>query len=169
MTTKPKPAPKPIPKPPVEHRTQIVAAARWGVQHTNDIHYTQDPRRHDFLHEPKHHLPMFTDCSGFCIWTYWVVGAPDPNSTNYKYVGDTETIAAAGKEIPISKVRPGDFCILGLDRALAFQHMVVVDDVSNLADLIVISHGSEQGPLTEHLNRDNRSKRFFQYKTTTPN
>lgn len=151
----------------IEHRTQILAAAQWGVSHTSQIHYTEDGRRGDYLKAPKHELPMWTDCSGFVTWCFWVAGAPDPSGLGYAYVGDTETLAKHGKGITLAQAHGGDLCILGLDGPLSGQHVVMIADISNPTNPLVISHGSEAGPLIERLNNDTRSKRFFQYVTTT--
>lgn len=150
-----------------EHRTQIVAAARWGVTETAQIHYSEGPNRASWLHAPKHQLPMWTDCSGFVSWCYWVSGAPNPGYKDWTLVGDTETLAAHGKEIKLSQAHAGDLCILGLNGPLSGQHVVIFDDMTNATNPLVISHGGESGPLVERLNNDPRSKRYFQYVTTS--
>lgn len=152
----------------VEHRTQIVAAAHWGAAHEPLIHYTQDYRRDDFLHLPQHQLPMWTDCSGFVSWCYWITGAPNPGGNDWSVIGDTVALAKhAHGEVGLPKVRPGDLCILGLEGPHSNHHVVIVADVTNPRDPIVISHGSEGGPRVLPLSYDRRSHRFFQYVTTS--
>lgn len=153
----------------VNHRTAIVSAANWASGNRRSIGYSENLTiRADFLHFPHFHLPFSTDCSGFCSWCYWTVGAPDPNGHAYHYIGDTESIAAWGHQITLAQTEPGDFCILGLELPLDDQHMVILVNKSNPANPTVVSLGDSQGPITIPLNDDVRSKRFFRVNTETP-
>lgn len=143
----------------VEHRTEIIKWARWGVANEKAIHY-QEIRPMPL----NNRLPLTTDCSGFVTLCYFLAGAPDPNGLNYNGQGYTGTLIGHGYQIILSKVHPGDVCILGPGNG---DHAVIISDISNPLNPFVISHGEESGPEVRHLNDDPRSKRFFQYVTTT--
>lgn len=138
------------------HRDALVKWAKWGVLHNAQIHYTQDTRRDDFLHGAKGHLPLWTDCSGFVTYCYWAAGLPDPSGLDYRYLGYTGTLLANaykhGKVLTnLALARPGDPIVIGPGTG---WHVTIC--IESGADPIVVSHGSEPGPLSEHQSYDHR-------------
>ncbi len=139
------------------HRAAVVKWARWGVAHNASIHYTEGQQRDDFLHAAHGHLPMSTDCSGSVTCWYWNAGLPDPSGLGYRYVGFTGTVLANaykhGKVTTnLAAARPGDPIVIGPGTG---WHMTIC--VQAGADPIVVSHGSEPGPLSEHQSYDRRA------------
>jgi hypothetical protein len=120
------------------------------------IHYTEGTARGDFLHRPKATLPMSTDCSGWVTYCHWASGLPDPSGLNYSYLGYTGTILANaykhGKVLTnLALAKPGDPIVIGPGTG---WHVTIC--VQSGADPIVVSHGSEPGPLSEHQSYDRR-------------
>lgn len=121
-------------------RARVVAVARWGVEHTSKIHYTQ--------HRPipmapagkLPSLPLYTDCSGFVTCCYRAADAPDPNGKAYNGAGYTGTLLERGEAVTVP--RPGDVVIYGGGTG---HHAAVI--VKGGADPLTVSHGSEAGPL----------------------
>lgn len=139
------------------HRDALVKWAKWGVLHNAAIHYTQDTRRDDYLHGSKGALPIWTDCSGWVTYCYWAAGLPDPSGFNYRYLGYTGSLLANaynhGKVLTnLSLARPGDPIVIGPGTG---WHVTIC--VQQAADPIVISHGSEPGPISIHQSYDSRA------------
>ncbi len=137
-------------------RSAIVNWARYGISHNSQIHYTQSTARDDFLHQPRGHLPMSTDCSGWVTQDYWAAGAPDCSGLAYRYVGFTGSILAFAYKhgrvfTDLSRARPGDPIVIGPGSGWHVTICLVAG-----ADPIVGSHGSEPGPLSEHQSYDRR-------------
>lgn len=138
------------------HRAALVKWAKWGVAHNPEIHYTEGPARDDYLHGAKGHLPLSTDCSGFVTYCYWAAGLPDPSGLHYAYLGYTGTLLANaykhGKVLTnLALARPGDLIVIGPGTG---WHTTIC--IESGADPIVVSHGSEPGPLSEHQSYDSR-------------
>ena len=121
-------------------REQIVAVARWGIQHEPQVHYQQS-RPIDGLLEARK-LPLHTDCSGFSTLCYAWSGAPDPNGLNYSGQGYTGTLLQQMRHIPKSAVQPGDLVVWG---APPGHHVALV--LESGADPMLASHGQEKGPI----------------------
>lgn len=121
-------------------REQIVAVARWGIQHEPEIHYRQS-RPIDGLHEARK-LPLNTDCSGFSTLCYAWAGAPDPNGLGYSGGGYTGTLLQNMRRIPKSAVQPGDLVVWG---AAPGHHVALVLEPG--PDPLLASHGQEKGPM----------------------
>jgi hypothetical protein len=121
-------------------REQIVAVAKWGIQHESQIHYQQS-RPIDGLHE-AHKLPLYTDCSGFSTLCYAWSGAPDPNGRSYSGQGYTGTLLQNMRKIPRSAVQPGDLVVWG---PAPGHHVALVLEAGD--DPLLCSHGQEKGPL----------------------
>ena len=139
------------------HRNAIVNWAKWGVGHNASIHYTEDTRRDDYLHGSKGHLPLWTDCSGWVTYCYWAAGMPDPSGLDYRYLGYTGTLLANAYKhgrvtTDLSRARPGDPIVIG--PGVGWHTTICVESG---ADPIVVSHGSEPGPLSEHQSYDRRA------------
>jgi hypothetical protein len=130
-------------------RARIVDYARWGAENTYQIHYAQ-VRPMDHLNKPQV-LPWYTDCSEFVTTIYHWAGAPDPNGFGYNGYGFTGTMLDHGVSIPLFQVKKGDVVIWG---APPGHHTAVfVEDGS--ADPLIVSHGSERGPLLLRLSQEN--------------
>jgi cell wall-associated NlpC family hydrolase len=121
-------------------REQIVAVARWGIQHETQVHYQQS-RPIDGLHEARK-LPLHTDCSGFSTLCYAWSGAPDPNGLDYSGQGYTGTLLQHMRKIPKSAVQPGDLVVWG---PAPGHHVALVLDIGD--DPMLASHGQEKGPI----------------------
>jgi len=131
--------------------------AKWGVAHNGSIHYTEDTRRDDYLHGAKGHLPLWTDCSGWVTYCYWAAGLPDPSGLDYRYLGYTGTLLSNAYKhgrvtTDLAQARPGDPIVIGPGNG---WHTTIC--VQSGADPIVVSHGSEPGPLSEHQSYDRRA------------
>lgn len=119
-------------------RAAIVKWARQGVHDEPSIHYAQiRPIPHAWR------LPFTTDCSGFVTLCYQLAGARDPNGLGYNGEGYTGTLLEHGETIPLWQAKPGDLVIWGW---FPGHHVAVIVDVSNPADVLLVSHGREQGP-----------------------
>lgn len=143
----------------VEHRTRIVAMAKWGANNKSAIHY-EEIRPMPLTNR----LPITTDCSGFATLCYYLAGCPDPNGFGYNGSGYTGTLIGHGKEIPLKKVRGGDLVIYGPGTG---DHVAVIIDTTIPSNPLAVSHGDENGPTVIRVFDDPRSKRYFQYVTTT--
>jgi cell wall-associated NlpC family hydrolase len=139
------------------HRALLVRWAKWGVAKNAQIHYTESTARDDYLHRPKGSLPISTDCSGWVTYCYWSAGLPDPSGLNYAYLGYTGTLLANaykhGKVLTnLALAKPGDPIVIGPGTG---WHVTIC--VQSGVDPIVVSHGSEPGPLSEHQSYDHRT------------
>lgn len=122
-----------------KQRAAIVAWARKGVAAEPSIHYRLiRPMPLSWV------LPMWTDCSGFATLCYRLAGAPDPNRQGYNGQGYTGTLLDHGDGIPLWQAKPGDLVIWG---SFPGHHVAVIVDTRNPADPVLVSHGSEGGPL----------------------
>lgn len=137
-------------------RAAIVAWGRWNAAHEPQIGYSQGVDRDDFLHEPRGHLPMNSDCSGDVTQQNWAAGAPDQSGLAYRYVGYTGTILAFAYKhgrvfTDVSRARPADDIVIGPGTG---WHVVKVIEAG--PDPLVVSHGSESGPKIQRLSVDPR-------------
>ena len=131
-------------------RERIVEYAKWGAANKSVIHYAQ-VRPMDKLNQVKS-LPWWTDCSEFVTTIYKWAGAPDPNGRGYDGQGYTGTMLSHGISIPLWQCKPGDVVIWGYSPG---HHTAVLVDTSNHADPMIVSHGSEGGPLLMRLSEEN--------------
>jgi cell wall-associated NlpC family hydrolase len=143
--------------PPLSKRKRIVRWARWGVDNTGAIHYTETPERADWLHaNPFDRLPLTTDCSGFATLCYRLAGAPDPNGLNYLTLGYTGTMldhAAQDGTIltDVSKAKPGDLIVYGPGTG---THVAIIVEAGS--DPLTVSHGQESEPAYVKVSQDGR-------------
>jgi hypothetical protein len=122
-------------------RQLVVAAALLGYHNRAAIHYTQDSARRmlgvtQHLKPPQ--FPDFADCSAFATWCYYAAGAADPNGLAYNGSGYTGTLYPRGRHA--SSAEPGDLVFYG-DGAVP-EHVTIA-----VGNGLVVSHGSEPGPL----------------------
>jgi len=143
--------------PPLTRRQRIVKWARWGVDHTAEIHYTETPGRSEWLRvRPFDRLPLTTDCSGFATLCYRLAGARDPNGLNYVTLGYTGTLLdhanRSGQILTdVSKAKRGDLIVYGPGTG---EHVAIV--VEPGPDPLTVSHGDEQGPEYIKVSQDGR-------------
>ena len=133
-------------------RKKIVAYALWGAQNESQIHYAQ-VRPMDHL-KAVEALPWYTDCSEFVTTIYHWAGAPDPNGLGYNGYGFTGTMLDHGVSVPLAQVRRGDVVIWG--SAPGHHTAVFVEDGG--PDPMIVSHGSERGPLHIRLSAENAAQ-----------
>jgi lysozyme family protein len=124
---------------------EIVEWALWGVKNANQIAYSQGNTRLAALETPGA-LPLATDCSAFATLCFSWAGAPNPNAdgpydatgTNY-----TGSMLDRCRHIPASAAKPGDLVVWTPPRT--GSHVCLV--VATGADPMLVSHGSDAGPL----------------------
>jgi hypothetical protein len=126
-------------------RERIVAYARWGVENTAQIHYLQKRPMTDNTRA----LPRSVDCSEFATDAYQDAGAPDPNGLGYNRAGYTGTLINHGVTVSAAQARPGDLVIFGLNPT---HHVAIVVEAGD--DPLLVSHGSEIGPLYIRLSAE---------------
>lgn len=143
--------PSPDPMRTLTLREKVVLWARWGVQHTAQIHYAETRPY------PLHlETPMTTDCSGFATLCYKEAGAADPNGLGYNGEGYTGTLLShaekAGKIITdLSHARPGDLIVYGPGTG---EHVAII--VESGPDPLTVSHGQESDPSYVRVSQDGR-------------
>ena len=127
-------------------RTEIVAAARWGIHNEPRIHYA--PERPMPLTRT---LPLSTDCSGFVTLCYWLAGAPDPNGLGYDGQGYTGTLLRAMQPLAQDWIGQGDLVVWG---AYPGHHVALVLEPGD--DPLLCSHGRERGPVAVRFSEESR-------------
>lgn len=134
-------------------RERIVYYARWAAVNTPQIHYAQ-VRPMDHLNKVQA-LPWYSDCSELVTTIYHWAGAPDPNGMGYNGYGFTGTMLDHGVSIPLFQVKKGDVVIWG---SAPGHHTAVFTEVGTSGDPLIVSHGSERGPLELRLSQENAAQ-----------
>jgi peptidoglycan hydrolase-like protein with peptidoglycan-binding domain len=126
-------------------KSRGVAAALMTVRHRSVIHYTQGALRMSGVTRKMYppNYPHYADCSAHATWVYFVAGAPDPNGLGYNGYGYTGTQQRRGRS-----VRWQAAPIL----ALAFYGRPIGHVGTVVKRGMVVSHGSEIGPLLVAIN-----------------
>lgn len=131
------------------NRQAIVSNALWGAevatQRPKLIHYAEVRP----IAGAARKLPLTTDCSGFVTLCYEWAGAPDPNGLHYNGEGNTGTILHACVHIKPAAAQVADLIVFGNPPG---THVVVIVELG--ADPVVVSHGSEAGPLRLPLSQE---------------
>lgn len=134
-------------------RGEVVKWARWASAHRGSIHYSESrpiPR-----YAPGH-LPMTLDCSGSIItYCHWA-DAPDPSGEGYNGAGSSYTIDSHLPTIHQSEARPGDIILF-----TSPNHVALVVEMGS--DPLLVSHGSEIGPLTVRLSVERRYHGWYHF------
>jgi hypothetical protein len=125
-------------------RAAIKEHCTWGVNNERSIHYSMGSNRDDNLNLPPHHLPLYTDCSGFVTLLYKWAGAPDPNGLGYRALGYTGTLLDHGTTIPLHDIEIGDLVIWG---RYPGHHVAAAYQVDDRDNPLLCSHGREAGPV----------------------
>jgi hypothetical protein len=137
-------------------RTNLVAQAKWAINHAADIHF---PVPDDFqharpmpIHVPRHYLPLTLDCSAsvtvICKWA----GAPDPNGRGYDGYGFTGSLLDHLPHIDRQHARRGDLVVYGPGTG---EHVVMLlQTVAQHPDPLIMSHGEEGGPSRYLLSKE---------------
>jgi hypothetical protein len=146
-------------------RDKVVGLARWAVTNKSKFRYAEvRPIQLNINADP-----IIDDCSGTVTLIYHQAGAPDPNGLNYDGRGNTETLAAHGKEVTIPE--PGDLVIYygDEDRLPGFtEHVAIVIETyyhsrSEPLNYLTVSHGMASEPAYVTVSQDGRPHRFFSY------
>jgi cell wall-associated NlpC family hydrolase len=127
-------------------RTEIVAAARWGIHNEPRIHYAAERPM-----PLTRTLPLSTDCSGFVTLCYWLAGAPDPNGLGYDGQGYTGTLLRAMEPVAQDWIGQGDLVVWG---AYPGHHVALVLEPGD--DPLLCSHGQERGPVAVRFSEESR-------------
>jgi len=154
-------------------REIAVDAAMLGFRHRSAIHYTQGSSRwqgiSDTRYSRRDQYPNYADCSAFATWCLWNAMAVNfhrvdtVNGLRWK-AGNTATMAVRSRRIEkVSNVLRADLVIYG--RPGVSAHVAIVVGRQNGVP-IVVSHGSEAGPLLLPYNyrRDIYSIRRYIHK-----
>ncbi len=131
------------------NRQAIVANALWGAQvatqRPKQIHYGEVRP----IRGADRALPLTTDCSGFVTLCYHWAGAPDPNGGTYNGSGSTGMMLQACAHIASRTAQPADLVVFGDPPG---THVVLIVQLGS--DPVVVSHGSESGPLKLPLSQE---------------
>lgn len=135
-------------------RELTTQAALLGLHHAPAIHYTQGPQRWQGIatHRvaAKGNYPNYADCSAFASWCLWNslsvrFHLPDIVNGDHWQGGYTGTMAQHGRQVVhLKNVIRGDCVLYGA--APIFDHTAIVVGHRNGIP-IVVSHGSESGPI----------------------
>ena len=127
----------------VNTRGQIVKWALQGCQDKavhDDFHYLEV--RPLFLRWPG---PITHDVDSDCSWyvklCYWKAGAKDPTGLNYSPWGNSDSLYAVGRHIPLKRVKQGDVIVVGPGGSV---HAVIV--VQSGPDPLCASMGKPGDP-----------------------
>lgn len=139
----------PPPTPVLTVREQMVRAGFLTFAHRDDIHYTMGAQRMEGVRNKIHppNYPHWEDCSSMYTWWSYVSGAPDPNGFNYAGYGFTGTMVLHGTRLASSsQLRRGDAVFYGRNNSGDPTHVAMYAGTKD-GVMMVISHGSEAGPL----------------------
>jgi cell wall-associated NlpC family hydrolase len=129
-------------------RERVVRAAMLGYKHAPQIDYSQSPSRWQGIARKKRahrgEFPTVADCSSFATWCIWdALGGPSagPDIVNGSSwtAGYTGTQTSHGRQVPLSRARPGDLAFYA--NSSGINHVAIV-----VAPGRVVSHGSPGGP-----------------------
>jgi lysozyme family protein len=138
-------------------RDRIVKLALWGVKNSAKISYTQGAARLEALLAPEA-LPLATDCSAFATLCYSWAQAPNPNAAGAfspRQTAFTGTMLSHCRHIPRSAVQRGDLVVWSPPDV--GHHVCVV--VQTGADPMLVSHGSDSGPLKIRFSEEDAAQR----------
>ena len=131
------------------NRHAIVSNALWGAavaaQRPKQIHYGEVRP----IRGASRVLPLTTDCSGFVTLCYEWAQAPDPNAMNYNGTGYTGSMLHACSHIQPRAAQLADLVVFG---DAPGTHVVIIVQLGS--DPMVVSHGSEDGPLKLPLSQE---------------
>lgn len=155
----------------VKARSLAVQAAFLGLQHANELHYTEDAQRWQGIAldriAAKGEFPEHADCSAFYTWCLWnglhvEFGIGDTvNDLNWK-AGYTGTMIDNGREvIHIKNVLRADAVLYGTYSKPSHTAIVVGHDKNGLP--MVVSNGSEAGPFLLPYNYRSDVAQFRRY------
>jgi cell wall-associated NlpC family hydrolase len=147
----------------IKARALAMQAASLGVAHSPSIHYTQGSQRWDGIRHGlkawRGEYPHWADCSAYVTWCLWnglshYHAHDHVNGQNWAG-GYTGTLATHGQQVH-SNFQHGDLCLYG--SGFPFEHVAIY-----VGGGLVISHGSERGPLkcSMHYRPDLRQVRRY--------
>jgi lysozyme family protein len=149
----------------LEARRTIVKWARWGVRNEPKIDYSQDGPRLAALLEPGT-IPLETDCSAFVTLLHSWAEAPNPNhegAFDPTRTAFTGTLLEHCRHIPRAAVRRGDLVVWS--SAEKSEHVAVV--VTGGKDPMLVSHGTDAGPVAIRFSAENAIQRRLRHKKVT--
>jgi cell wall-associated NlpC family hydrolase len=132
-----------------QERSAAIQAAVVALNNRGAVHYTQDARRWDGINRgllgARGQFPSFADCSSFVTWCLWngmrLHNLPDTVNGQGWHAGFTGTLLDHGTRVSgDGAVVPGDLALYGSGRP--GKHVAIC-----IGGGLVISHGSEAGPL----------------------
>jgi hypothetical protein len=132
-----------------QERSAAVQAAVVALRNAPAVHYTQDARRWDGINRgllgARGQFPSFADCSSFVTWCLWngmrLHNLPDTVNGTGWHSGYTGTQLRHGSRVSSERaIVPGDLAFYG--SGWPGKHVVIC-----IGGGLVISHGSEAGPL----------------------
>jgi hypothetical protein len=129
-----------------------VQAAMVAMNNRGLVHYSQSTRMMIVRYgiKPlaklidwfKRGKQLWEDCSSSSTGFYYIEGRPDPNDCGYNGLGYTGTLVVHGTRV--STPQPGDLGFYG--SGWPYHHVVICVGIKNGVPMVV-SHGSENGPL----------------------
>jgi cell wall-associated NlpC family hydrolase len=128
-----------------------VRVALQGVKQRAQIHYTQGPDRWWGIHNGSTGLnqPAWADCSSYTTWIFWQArrhmrGAPGDDVVN----GQDWKSGYTGTHLEHGHIHEGGVDHWHAGRTLVFYGKPTVGHVAlYVGDGMVVSHGSESGPV----------------------
>ncbi len=148
-------------------RKQIVKWAKWGVDNTGQIGYSQTGPRLEALGNPGK-LPLTTDCSAFATLCYNWAGAPNPNeagpydATHTTYTG---TLLDHCRHVPANAAKPGDLVVWSGGKFPKGSHVCVLLETGK--DPLLASHGQEKGPVQIRFSAEDGYQQGAGYTTVS--
>lgn len=134
-------------------RRLTMNAAILAFKHRQEIHYTQSARRWEGIDKNlkawKGQFPKYADCSAFATWCIWNgldhYGVRDVVNAQQWKAGYTGTMLDHGRVVKHREnVLVGD-CVLYGNPGTDGKHTAIIVGRLN-GQLMVVSHGSENGP-----------------------
>ena len=138
----------------INTRKRVKRAAMLGYYNRARIHYSQGSGRWQGINRKQRagngQYPTVADCSSFTTWVFWdatrIYGLGDfVNGAGWR-AGYTGTQTQHGKRISGRWLLPGDLVFYGGNQSVP-GHVAIVVKGGRLNQALVVSHGSEPGPL----------------------
>lgn len=140
----------------IEARDRAVCAALLALRHSNEVHYTQGPKRWEGIAKECNarmgEYPRSVDCSSFATWCLWnglriPFGVRDVvNGAGWR-AGYTGTMLAHGKPVAHRKNVQRADCVIYGPRGSVGHHTAIVVGRRSDGTIMAVSHGSENAPV----------------------
>lgn len=135
-------------------RDRAAQAALLGYRHRSRVHYAQDSRRWRGItnrrNSARGEFPSYADCSGYTTWCLWnglhlLYGKPDVVNGAHWRAGFTGTQVSHGRRIVASDLMRADLIFYAAAGTTPTHVAICVGRQRGRP--VVVSHGSEAGPL----------------------